>query len=924
MRPLLLTLFFFSGISGLIYEVVWTRKLTLLFGSTTVAIGISLAVFMGGLALGAFIWGRRADRIGRPLLVYGLLELGIGIYGALSFWILGAIEPLYSQLHGLFGIQGLYHHLPQIFLISLALLPPTILMGGTLPVLIRADFDPALGLGVRVGRLYAANTAGAVLGALFSGFILLPDYGLLRSLLVAALLNFILGTGAMVIARRRVAPIPVLGASREARRASDLPEEGIAPFSFPVIAFVVFISGFCSLFYEVVWSRALSLALGSSTQAFSLMLSSFLLGLALGTGTAGLMARRKWVSPWHLAVVQGMIGLSIFLAGYIIQQLPAWILLLYKSYEGQPGLLLFWKALLAASVMLVPALIMGIVFPLSIALAREKAGHESDMVGRIYAVNTIGAIAGSLLASLLLIPLLGMRGCLLLGMWINLAFAAWIFFSIPGQGHGMRMGRAAVPLALACLMTWAAPTWDPVAMTRGVYFYAPKIMELGIEKYLIAEKAMRIILYKEGRGGTVTVKEAENQRHLGIDGRGEGSYRAIAQVLLAHLPFTLDRSLTEVGIIGLGTGNTAGTVTLYPVERVDVFELEPEVVQASSLFETVNHKPLADPRVKVFVADARTALFLRQEASYDLLISQPSNPWVSGSSKLFTEEFYRLSASRLRPVGVFAQWVQLYNMDFSSVASLLNTFKTAFPHTLVFEVGGRSGEIILLGSRERLTISWKAMREVFEDPRRAAELSRIKAPNPGTLLARLILGTDELTFVNKSPLNTDDNGLLEFSSIRSIYRKTTEENLTTLRRGGKNPWLHVEQPPDGEERHKVLMDMARASLRDLDISRGLRFAQDAISINESAEACFTLGDLLYANQKKEEGVAAWLRTLVLEPEHLSTMRRLVRHYKGLNPSQRPPEYASWVARLRGADQTPADLDSDANSGTPSVPPELPL
>jgi len=191
-------------------------------------------------------------------------------------------------------------------------------------------------------------------------------------------------------------------------------------------------------------------------------------------------------------------------------------------------------------------------------------------------------------------------------------------------------------------------------------------------------------------------------------------------------------------------------------------------------------------------------------------------------------------------------------------------------------------------------------------------------------LARLILGTDELTFVNKSPLNTDDNGLLEFSSIRSIYRKTTEENLTTLRRGGKNPWLHVEQPPDGEERHKVLMDMARASLRDFDISRGLRFAQDAISINESAEACFTLGDLLYANQKKEEGVAAWLRTLVLEPEHLSTMRRLVRHYKGLNPSQRPPEYASWVARLRGADQTPADPDSDANSGTPSVPPELPL
>jgi spermidine synthase len=894
----LLTIFFLSGISGLIYEVVWTRKLTLLFGSTTVAISISLAVFMGGLALGAFIWGRRADRMRRPLLVYGLLELGIGLYGALSYRILAAIEPFFFQLQKFWSLTGAFYHLPQIILISLVLLPPTILMGGTLPVLLRAYHEPSVGLGARVGRLYAANTAGAVFGALFSGFFLLPDFGLKYSLFAAAAINILLSLGAIVVSKSWAPLTPLPNANHETKTIPASYQKEGPFFPFPFIAFVVFLSGFCSLFYEVVWSRALSLILGNSTRAFSLMLSSFLLGLALGIILAAFMVRKNWVALKHLAIVQGIIGICVFWVGYIIQQLPDWTLSLFQNYKGSPGMLLFSQGLLAASVMLLPALFMGIIFPLSIALTRRQNGYESDMVGKLYALNTIGAIGGSLLASLFFIPALGMKGCLLLGTWINLLFAAGIFLMIPGQPCLIRLGRSIVPPALALLLTWASPSWDTAAMTRGLYFYAPTILDLGIEKYLAEEKAVRIIYYKEGRGGTVAVKEAKNQRFLSIDGRGEGSYRATAQVLLGHLPFMLNRTFKDVGIIGFGTGNTTGTVTLYPVQRVDVFELEAEVIQTSSFFETVNHKPLADPRVRILTSDARTALFLSPRRSYDLLISQPSNPWVSGSSKLFTFDFYHLAASRLRPNGVFTQWVQLYNMDFTSVGSMLNTFKTTFPNTLVLEVGSRSGEIILLGSREELNISWKAMLEIFADPRRAEELSRVKTPNPGTLLARLILGPEELISFNKFPLNTDDNGLLEFSTINSLYRKTTEENLTQLRKRAVNPWKYLNEPPEGEERQKVLIDMARASLRDLDVQRGLKFAQEAYQLRENADSLLTLGDLLYANKKREEGISAWRRGLNYSPNHSAILSRLLRHFGEIDKSNRPPEYDTWVTRFK--------------------------
>ena len=301
-------------------------------------------------------------------------------------------------------------------------------------------------------------------------------------------------------------------------------------------------------------------------------------------------------------------------------------------------------------------------------------------------------------------------------------------------------------------------------------------------------------------------------------------------------------------------------------------ELEPAVIKASTYFDTINHQPLKNTRVRVLASDARNALALKPEASYDLIISQPSNPWVSGSSKLFTDEFYRLSKSRLRSKGIFAQWVQLFGMEFTSVASLLSTFKSNFPYTYVLEVWGRSGEIILIGSKEELVIPWTALKKMYDDPVRTAELYRIGAPNPGALLARLILGPTELAGLPGTyPLNTDDNGLLEFSSSGSMYQQTTEENLKRLRALAGNTWPYVSPQPQGAERQQALLQMSNASLHGLDFVRGLKFAEEAVSLGKNLESLLLLGDLLYVNQrKKEDAVQAWRRTLELKPKYTPT------------------------------------------------------
>ena len=896
-QALLLTCFVLSGVSGLVYEVVWTRKLTLYLGSTTLATSISLAAYLGGLALGAWLLGVVADRLRRPAAVYGALEVAIGAYGLVSLRLLDAVGPLYVRVQAALAPASWWGGVAQFALVGAVLVVPTVLMGGTLPVLVRATGLAGPGLGDRVGRLYAANTAGAVAGVALAGFVLLPRLGLFRSVLLAAAVN--LGLGLVVLAR--------FGGGREAlapEGPSAASAEDPAP-AWPLLAgLVVFVSGFCALFYEVVWTRALELVLGTSTWAFSLMLTTFLLGLSLGIGLGGRLVRGGRAAPTALWLVQAGVGVSVFFTAGLLQALPGWFVALYARFAEQPALFRLAQAGLCMMVLLVPALLIGMVFPLAVALSGVRTGREGRTVGRLYAVNTVGSILGAFLAGLVVIPAIGMHRALLAGVWMNLGLAAAIGTQVGRCRLAVRLAAVVAPLALGGLLSLRPPAWDAMTMTSGPFLYAPRILRAGPDRVRAVEAESRLLFYREGTSGTVTVKERRGFRYLAIDGRGEGGTTAAAQILLGHLPFVFEASIRDVFVIGFGTGSTAGATTRYPVERIDVVDLAPSVVEASRFFEAINHRPLDDPRVRVRIADARSVLLATPPAAYDLILSQPSHPWVPGAAKLFTAEFYRLVRDRLRPGGLFAQWVQLYNLDREGLVSLLGTFADAFADTVVVEVGGRSSELILVGGRDRVRLAWDAVQELFADPLRVRDLGRIGLTSPGALLARIMMGSSGLrTLVGTYTPNTDDNGLLEFRSLGDLYAETTDANRLFLRGAVTEPWAHVSGIPPGTVGQTVLVDMAAAAHASGDHERGLAFIRAALALGATAAAYRIEGDLLYAAGHWDAAVVAWRRALDQQPGQLASLRRLVRHYRAQWEGRRPPEFGAWVARLREAGQS---------------------
>jgi spermidine synthase len=556
---------------------------------------------------------------------------------------------------------------------------------------------------------------------------------------------------------------------------------------------------------------------------------------------------------------------------------------------------------LCAAILLIPALLMGTIFPIAVELslsAGGSAGRVARGVGRLFAINTAGCIAGALTAGLLLIPMIGMRRSLLAGAWLNLGLAAALGSQIPGATWRFRATVMAAPLVAAATLAAVTPAWDPITMTTGVYAYAARYVKVGVDRYRSAQAESRLIYYREGPSGTVSVKENRSSRALSIDGRGEGNTNAVAQILLGQLPFALGRPIGDVFVIGLGTGSTAGALTLHPVRRIEVVEIEPAVIQASALFDAINHRPLDDARVRVRVNDARTVLVLSPPSSYDLIVSQPSTPWVPGASKLFTVEFYELVRARLRPEGIFAQWVQLYNIDRASLGALLNTLTRVFPQALIVEVGGNSGEVLFIATRDGIALSWPALLRVFADDRIARDLARVKVANPGTVVSRVLLGPRELpALVAGAKTNTDDNGLLEFSALATLYHDTTDANLAWLRQAAGAPWSYVSEAPHGRARQRALVEMADAAVLARDFQRGLVFAGDAVEIGHDASALRVLGDLLYVDGKRDAAADGWRKALTLEPRNVKVLRRLVRHYGSLPVSARPPEYKAWLAKL---------------------------
>lgn len=859
--------FFLSGAAGLIYEIVWMRMLGLVFGHTVFAITTVLVAFMGGLALGASFFGRLIDRRGRPLRVYGLLEAGIGLYALLVPALLALAELAYLGLHRSLGLSFFAFTLAQFALVFFILLVPTTLMGASLPLMAKFFVERVDGLGRKVGDLYALNTFGAVLGSAAAGFFLMPAIGVKATTALAAAANLGIGAWA-VLADRRVGKSRELPARPEPAAApagtAGLPAGGPVPLVVWLVLAGAGLSGAASMVYEIAWTRALSLVIGSSVYAFSAMLTTFLTGLALG----GFLFARIWggrrADASLFGWLQAAVGLTALALVPAFERLPNLVLAILKHLSPSAGGALLTQFALSFLVMIVPTTLQGAAFVCAVQVCAKALPRLGRDVGQVYSVNTVGTIAGALLAGFLLVPLFGAQTAMMLGAAVNTAAALAVLTASAPAGAGWRR-VAAIPLVLLIAAgTLALPRWDKRVMAGGVSVDVKRFVFARdpAATFRAAVASRQLLFYREGLNSTVSVERTERMTSLRVDGKVDASNGAdmATQLMLGHLPLLLHRRPERVLIVGLGSGVTAGAVARHPLVReIDVVELEPAVVEASKFFERENRGVLRDPRVRVVIGDGRNFI-LASPKRYDVISSEPSNPWMAGVANLFSREFYRMARRRLADDGIMVQWFHGYSLFPRELRMIVNTFRQVFPHATLWRT--IRGDYLLVGSASRLSIDYQRLEQRIAASEAVREdLASLRLATPLDLLTLFLLDEDDLArFAKGAPENTDDRPLLEFAAPRALYASTTDENARLLREARSTEFPLVTNLPAGLlearrihfartywagwEKEEALEQLRRAPIPDTgDVASQLERAKLLFSLGEVAKATEELARL---------------------------------------------------------------------------------
>ncbi len=765
-------LFILSGAAGLIYELIWVRQLYQVFGSTIHSVTTVVADYMGGLGLGAWVLGRRADRQANPALLYGVLELAIGVFGLASAWVMQGVGAAYLALARA-ATPGLWTGTAIKFVFAfLVLLVPTFLMGGTLPVLTRAFAgDRSDQLRGELALFYGLNTVGGVLGCLGAGYLLIEFVGLRASLTATGLLNLLLGGAAIALAR---APEP--------RGAPALPDEPVftadpGAATRRLATWLIGITAFASLLYEIAWTRALILVVGSSTYAFTTILACFLLGIGLGS----LIAVGRGTPPRTLllraALVQGAVAVLASLLFPFFRALPVYVVATLQVGFLSPLELLALHALAVAAVVVPPALGMGLSFPLLAELASERGGATGREVGRAYFANTIGSIAGAAITGFLLIHAIGSERTLVAGVAINsldaAALAWWLWRDRRGPAARPVLERAPVVLGLlAMAVVVFTPSWSSRLLDRGAVVYGRTRMDRDdVDRYLRGYGAQQLF-FKEGWNSAVSVWRDGNQAWLKVNGKVDASSVADmdTQVMLGLLPALVHPKPQRIFVVGFGSGATTRTLADVPgVQRIDVSEIERAVLRAAPLFRDANRDVLADPRVHVIEDDARSALML-DKAPYDVIVSEPSNPLIAGVASLFTRDYFGVVSQHLAADGVFCQWLQMYRVTPGTVSVVVGNLRAVFPHVEIWFAN--ASDLMVLAAKDSLRWDGARIAAVLKDGSRTGEAARswLLVSAADELLGHFLLGErGTAAFAGGAPFDhTDDTPALEFHAARSL------------------------------------------------------------------------------------------------------------------------------------------------------------
>jgi spermidine synthase len=768
-----LVFFFLSGACGLVYEVVWMRMLTLVFGATAFATSTILASFFAGLALGAFVFGRVVDRGRNPLILYSILEAGVGIFAFLMPLLFAGLSDVYVAAHRGLGLEFYQLSLLRFALSFLILLVPATLMGGTLPVIIKFFAERKERLGWDVGRLYATNTFGAVVGTVLAGFFLILMLGVREAAYAAGAVNLLIALMVFLMGRRiewgdALASDDSCEDVGDPNAATDqprypAPESGRETVSVKTARLVLWafaLSGFCSLALEVLWTRSLVFFLDNSTHAFTTILTAFLLGIALGSVVIARFIDRGRNLVWWMGLLEVLIGVSAILAIPILGRTTPVIQNLLELDPTDPLLQWKWVGMRFATtltVIFVPTLLIGMTFPLVTKIWTRSVRTVGTALGQVYSANTLGGVLGSALAGFLLIPVLGVKVSIVLIAGLNVAIGILLMAVDPVTSRRQKTVAG----------VFAGAAFGGLA---GFYLTSGA---MNLTSHTERVDAARVLFYEEGIGATVKVFEDHyGDRLVSINGfpvAGTPLGLQDAQIPLAHLPLLLnDAPKPSVNLIGFGAGGASWGVMQYHIAEVDVVELVPAVLDAAVHFPDINHGVLNMPGYNAILGDGRNYALVTDK-KYDVISVDATSPKMAGNGSLYALEFYELLKRNLAPGGVVVQWYPLHLLSYDEVRMTTKTFLEVFPHTSLWLTPLR-GHAIILGTEERLQIDVDSFRRKLEQEHILDELGELNVTDLQDVLSWFVMGEDNLRgFLGEIGLNTDNHPILEFTPAMAYF-----------------------------------------------------------------------------------------------------------------------------------------------------------
>ncbi|MDC1152967.1 fused MFS/spermidine synthase [Nitrospinaceae bacterium] len=858
-----------SGATGLVYEVVWTRLLTLIMGNTHYSIATVLTAFMGGLALGSFVGGKIIDRDFNPLAAYAILEAGIGIYCLLIPLFIELAFPLFQWIYMNLGDSYTQTSFVRFLVCGVLLIIPATFMGATLPVLSKLVSRDESFIGKDVGTLYSVNTFGAVLGALASAFVFMRFLGVQATISVAASANICI---ALIIYFVFKPPLKerlsyVSPPSKE--KSASLQKRDL----FILLSFAV--SGLAALVYQVAWTRILSLLLGSSVYAFSLILAVFIFGLAVGTATTSNLLDRIRYLVRSFGITQIIIGFSSLFIVPLFGRIPFINRWVYENLGQQFQLMQGTNFITILGLLFIPTFFMGAQFPIVIKILATKLETVGQNVGRAYAFNTVGAIIGSFLAGFVLIPMLGIQATIVSMVFLNVLLGItllsigsqlslnWKIYGLPG-----------VFIFCVFISNWIAP-WDKSVISSGSF------MPYRIGDLKEAElKKNKILFFKEGMHTTVTTELSPSGNiFLRVNGKTDASLALDmrTQLLSGYLPMLFHENPKSALVIGQGSGITLGAVEQFPVDKINLVEISPAVIEGSRFFDPFNHDALNDKRLSVLLEDGRNHIALSKK-SYDVIVSEPSNPWISGVGALFTVDFFDLLKKRLNPGGVACIWVHT-NMSPDSFKSIIRSFTEKFPFVTMWEsIAG--DDYLLIGSKQEYRLSFEKTQKYLANEITGKDLARIGIRNVPDLMSLMIMSRPKLVeFSKNAPLHTDDNSILEFNAPKYVYKDERDLLVRQL-----TPFIQLQpefvefeniQPEIITRVNKRLLRLERSESQIEEIKRKARIT----TLLEEAEMAYNVGDITQA-------LAFYAKVLVLDPQHILAQINIGNIYQELKLTEK--------------------------------------